>query len=78
MPQLKQELSREPTSGEIATRLQVDVVHVEQAAAARGYFRLLSLDQPIDTVGDLKLADVVACGEDQTLLKFEQIPRCPL
>jgi RNA polymerase sigma-B factor len=73
VPQLKQELSRQPTSAEIATRLQVDVVQIEQAMAARGYFRLLSLDQPIDPAGDLRLVDVVTSGEDQALLKFEQI-----
>ena len=73
VPQLKQELSRQPTSGEIADRLQVDVLEIERATAARGYFHLLSLDQPIDPAGDLRLVDLVAGGEDQTLLKFEQI-----
>jgi RNA polymerase sigma-B factor len=73
VPQLKQELGRQPTSTEIATRLQVDVVQIEQAMAAHGYFRLLSLDQPIDPAGDLRLQDLVPGGEDQTLLKLEQL-----
>ena len=73
VPQLKQELSRHPTSAEIADRLQVDVVEIERAMAASGCFRLLSLDQPIDPAGDLRLLDLVAGAEDQTLLKFEQV-----
>jgi RNA polymerase sigma-B factor len=73
VPRLKQELSRQPNPAEIATHLQVDVAEIERAMAARGYFRLLSLDQPVDPSGDLRLLDLVAGGEDQTLLKFEQI-----
>ncbi len=73
VPQLKQELSRQPTTSEIAGRLEVDVVEIERAMGARGYFRLLSLDQPIDPSGDLRLLDLVSGGEDQTLLKFEQV-----
>ena len=72
-PQLKQELGRQPTSGEIANRLQVDVADVERASAAHGYFNLLSLDQPLDPAGDLRLLDLVPGNEDQTLLEFEQV-----
>jgi RNA polymerase sigma-B factor len=71
--QLKQELGRQPTSDEIANHLQVDVTQVEEAMAARGYFSTLSLDQPIGTAGQLLLGDVVAGGEDQALLRFEQV-----
>ena len=71
--QLDQELGRRPTSAEIATLLQVDVADIERASAARGYFSMLSLDQPLDPAGDLRLLDLVPGNEDQTLLKLEHV-----
>jgi RNA polymerase sigma-B factor len=72
-PLLKQELGREPTVAEIASRLQIEVADVEQARAAHGYFSPLSLDQPLDPAGELRLLDVVPGNEDRTLVRFEQV-----
>ena len=71
-PQLQQELGRPPIPDEIAHRLQVDLTEVQRAISARGYFSLLSLDQPLDPAGDLRLMDLLPGHEDPTLLEFEQ------
>jgi RNA polymerase sigma-B factor len=74
VPELLQELGREPTLDEIAAAIQADVGEVRQAEGARGCFSVLSLDRPAGrTDSDLVLADVVADSEDPQLHRFEAI-----
>ncbi len=73
LPQLEQQLNREPTTAEIAAHLDVDVADVEQALAAKGCFNVLSLDRPADVDAELTLADVVADAEDATIDQLETV-----
>ncbi|MEV6415795.1 sigma-70 family RNA polymerase sigma factor [Kribbella sp. NPDC051718] len=72
LPDLEQELGREPNSAEIAERLGVEVEEIDRARAARGCFRVLSLDRP-ETDAGLPLADVVADEDDRALDQLEAI-----
>jgi RNA polymerase sigma-B factor len=71
-PLLEQELGREPSPAELAERLGVEVDEVEQAMAAHGCFRVLSLDRPEAEAG-LTLAEVMADEDDTTLDQLETI-----
>ncbi|GAA0928163.1 RNA polymerase sigma factor SigF [Kribbella koreensis] len=72
LPDLEQELGREPNSAEIAERLGVEVEEVERARVAHGCFTVLSLDRP-ETDAGLSLADVVAAEDDRALDQLEAI-----
>ncbi|GAA1524882.1 SigB/SigF/SigG family RNA polymerase sigma factor [Kribbella lupini] len=72
LPELEQQLNREPTPAEIADHLDVEPAEVEQALAARGCFNVLSLDRPAETDADLTLADVVA-DEDNSIDQLEAV-----
>ncbi|MFI5707069.1 sigma-70 family RNA polymerase sigma factor [Kribbella sp. NPDC051620] len=72
LPDLEQELGREPSSAEIAERLGVEEEEVDRARAACGCFRVLSLDRP-ETEAGLPLADVVADEDDRSLDQLEAI-----
>lgn len=72
LPELEQELGREPTLEEIAVAVDAEVAEVRQAEGARGCFTVLSLDRPAGhTDHDLVLADVIAATEDPQLHQFE-------
>ncbi|MEV6286166.1 SigB/SigF/SigG family RNA polymerase sigma factor [Kribbella sp. NPDC051770] len=72
LPQLEQELGREPTLEEIAAKVGAEVDEVTQAEGARGCFTVLSLDRPAGHGDhDLALADVIADPEDPQLHRFE-------
>jgi RNA polymerase sigma-B factor len=72
LPQLEQELGREPTLDEVAAAIGVEVAEVLQAEGARGCFTVLSLDRPASRDdNDLVLADVIAATEDPQLHQFE-------
>ncbi len=72
VPQLVQELGREPTVEEVAERLGVGSADVREADAAKGCFNVLSLDRPIGTDdGHLLLADAIADDEDPGLRRIE-------
>lgn len=73
LPELEQELNREPTPGEIADHLNVDQTDVEQALAAKGCFNVLSLDRPAEADADLTLADVVADTDDSSIDQLEAV-----
>ncbi|MET7279769.1 SigB/SigF/SigG family RNA polymerase sigma factor [Kribbella sp. NPDC005582] len=73
LPELEQELNREPTPAELAERLEVEVSDVEQAMAAKGCFNVLSLDRPAETDADLTLADVVADADDNSIDQLETV-----
>lgn len=73
LPELEQELNREPTRAEIAEHLGVDAAEVEQAMAARGCFNVLSLDRPADLDADLTLADVVPAEDDRLVDQLEAV-----
>ncbi|WP_344237488.1 SigB/SigF/SigG family RNA polymerase sigma factor [Kribbella hippodromi] len=73
LPELEQELNREPTPVEIAEHLEVEVTEIEQALAARGCFNVLSLDRPAEVDAELTLADVVADEEDATIDQLETV-----
>jgi RNA polymerase sigma-B factor len=72
LPDLEQELGREPSPVEVAERLGVEVEEIDRAMAARGCFTVLSLDRPEAEAG-LTLADVVADEDDRTLDQLETI-----
>ncbi len=72
MPQLVQELGREPTVEELADRLGVDSGEVREADAARGCFNVLSLDKPIRAGdGDMMLGEAIPDDEDPRLRSIE-------
>lgn len=73
LPELEQELNREPTPAELAECLDVEVAEVEQAMAAKGCFNVLSLDRPAETDADLTLADVVAGSDDSSIDQLETV-----
>ncbi|TDC32933.1 SigB/SigF/SigG family RNA polymerase sigma factor [Kribbella albertanoniae] len=73
LPELEQELNREPTPAELADCLDVEVAEVEQAMAAKGCFNVLSLDRPAETDADLTLADVVADSDDDSIDQLETV-----
>jgi RNA polymerase sigma-B factor len=73
LPELEQALNREPTPGEIAEHLEVDVSEVEQALAAKGCFNVLSLDRPAEVDAELTLADVVADVDDSSIDQLETV-----
>ncbi|WP_405071744.1 SigB/SigF/SigG family RNA polymerase sigma factor [Kribbella sp. NBC_01510] len=73
LPELEQELNREPTPSEIAEHLEVDVTEVEQALAAKGCFNVLSLDRPAEVDAELTLADVVADVDDGSIDQLETV-----
>jgi RNA polymerase sigma-B factor len=72
LPDIEQELGREPTRDEIATRLGVGLDDVEQALAARGCFDVLTLDRAaLDRAQTL--ADVLADDADPGIGQLEAI-----
>jgi RNA polymerase sigma-B factor len=73
LPELEQQLNREPTREEIAAHLGVALEEVEQAMAARGCFNVLSLDRPSDENANLTLADVVADDVDWSVSQLEAV-----
>lgn len=73
LPELEQELNREPTPSEIAEHLEVEVTEVEQALAAKGCFNVLSLDRPAEVDAELTLADVVADVDDASIDQLETV-----
>ncbi|MFD7154299.1 SigB/SigF/SigG family RNA polymerase sigma factor [Kribbella sp. NPDC059898] len=73
LPELEQELNREPTPAELAEHLEVEVTEVEQALAAKGCFNVLSLDRPAETDAELTLADVVADDDDASIDQLETV-----
>ncbi|NUR99851.1 MAG: sigma-70 family RNA polymerase sigma factor, partial [Kribbellaceae bacterium] len=73
LPELEQELNREPTPAELAEHLEVEVTEVEQALAAKGCFNVLSLDRPAEADAELTLADVVADDDDATIDQLETV-----
>ncbi|WP_405056778.1 SigB/SigF/SigG family RNA polymerase sigma factor [Kribbella sp. NBC_01505] len=72
LPELEQELGREPSTEELAEYLGVEVDEVEQALAAKGCFNTLSLDRPAEENG-LSLADVVADEDDVAVSQLEAV-----
>ncbi|HZX04019.1 SigB/SigF/SigG family RNA polymerase sigma factor [Kribbella sp.] len=73
LPELEQELNREPTPAELAEHLEVEVTEVEQALAAKGCFNVLSLDRPAEADAELTLADVVADDDDASIDQLETV-----
>jgi RNA polymerase sigma-B factor len=73
LPELEQELNREPTPAEIAAYLEVEVCEVEQALAAKGCFNVLSLDRPAEVDAELTLANVVADDDDSMIDQLEAV-----
>jgi RNA polymerase sigma-B factor len=73
LPELQQQLNRNPTRAELAEYLGVELDEVEQAMAARGCFNVLSLDRPSDVDSNLTLADVVADDEDWAVGQLEAV-----
>lgn len=73
IPELEQQLNREPTPAELAEHLGVEAGEVEQAMAAKGCFNVLSLDRPSDVDADLTLADVVADEHDRSVDQLETV-----
>jgi RNA polymerase sigma-B factor len=73
LPELQQQLNREPTRAEIAAQLGVRIDEVEQAMAARGCFNVLSLDHPSVVDSGLTLADVVADDENRLVGQLEAV-----
>jgi len=72
LPELEQELGREPSTEELAACLEVDEAEIEQALAARGCFNVLSLDRPADDDG-LSLAEVVPDEDDVAVSRLEAV-----
>ncbi|QNE16838.1 sigma-70 family RNA polymerase sigma factor [Kribbella qitaiheensis] len=72
LPELQQRLNREPTREELAAYLAVELEDVEQALAATGCFKVLSLDRPAEE-RSLSLADVVPAEEDWTVGQLEAV-----
>ncbi|GAA1700566.1 SigB/SigF/SigG family RNA polymerase sigma factor [Kribbella yunnanensis] len=72
LPDLEQELVREPTTEELAAYLEVDVAEIEQALAAKGCFNTLSLDRSAEDNG-LSLADLVPDQEDTAVSQLEAV-----
>ena len=58
--ELHQQLGRAPTTAELAEQLKVDEEEVQEALAAAGSRRELSLDQPAGNEGDRSLGELVA------------------
>ena len=58
--ELHQQLGRAPTTAELAEQLEVDEEEVQEALAAAGSRRELSLDQPAGNEGDRSLGELVA------------------
>jgi RNA polymerase sigma-B factor len=73
LPELEQQLNREPTPAELADHLEGEVTEVEQALAARGCFNVLSLDRPAEADAELTLADVVADDDDASIDQLETV-----
>jgi len=72
LPELEQALGREPSIVELAEHLGIDAAEIEQAMAARGCFRTLSLDWLADDNG-WNLAEVVAGEEDLAVSQLEAV-----
>ncbi|WP_328324566.1 sigma-70 family RNA polymerase sigma factor [Kribbella sp. NBC_00382] len=72
LPELEQELGREPSTAEIAERLGAEPAEIDQAVAAHGCFSVLSLDRPEAEAG-LTLGEMVADEDDPTLHQLETI-----
>ncbi|MDX6282015.1 MAG: polymerase sigma-B factor [Kribbellaceae bacterium] len=73
VPQLEQELNRQPTTAEIAEYLGAGVEEVEEARAAKGCFNVLSLDRPGDEADDVTLADLLPDDSDREIEQFETL-----
>ena len=73
LPDLQQQLNRDPTRAELADHLGLEVAQVEEAMAATGCFNVLSLDRPSGADPDLTLADLVAAEEDRTVDQLEAV-----
>jgi RNA polymerase sigma-B factor len=73
LPELQQQLNREPTRAELADYLGLEVDQVEEAMAANGCFNVLSLDRPSDVNANLTLADLVAAEDDGTVDQLEAV-----
>ncbi len=72
LPELTQDLGREPTLQEIATHLGMQLQDIQQAETARGCFNVLSLDRPTSD-NEQVLGDIVADDEDPYLRQFERV-----
>lgn len=72
LPQIEQELGREPSPAEISKYIDAETEEVEQALAARGCFNVLSLDRPEADAG-LTLAETVADDDDTSMDQLETI-----
>jgi RNA polymerase sigma-B factor len=73
LPELEQQLNREPSRLEIAACLGVEPKEIEQAMAAHGCFNVLSLDRSSPDDCQLSLAEVVADDEDRTVDQLETV-----
>jgi RNA polymerase sigma-B factor len=51
----------------------VEVHQIEEAMAAKGCFKVLSLDRPSDVNANLTLADLVAAEDDRTVDQLEAV-----
>lgn len=71
LPQLEQELGREPGVDEIADRLGLEIEEVNQAFEAHGCFSTLSLDR--SEAAGYTLAEVVADDDDPTFSQLEAV-----
>ncbi|MEV8378783.1 SDR family NAD(P)-dependent oxidoreductase [Kribbella sp. NPDC056861] len=73
---LEHELNRPATTAEIADYLDVSTSEVDEARAARGCFRVLSLDDPSSSDGNgsaLDLASSLAAETDRDVAQFETL-----
>ena len=75
LPELQQQLNREPTRAELANCLGVELDEVEEAMAAKGCFNVLSLDRlsDLDADANLTLVDMVAAEDDRTVDQVEAV-----
>ena len=73
LPDLQQQLNRDPTRAELADYLDLEVDEVEEAMAANGCFNVLSLDRPSDVNANLTLADLVIAEDDGTVDQLEAV-----
>jgi len=73
LPQLEQQLGREPTRAEIAEHLGLEAGDVDQALAARGCFNVLSLDRPTTVDAALTVGDAVAAERDRSIDQLETV-----
>ncbi|MEV8375952.1 sigma-70 family RNA polymerase sigma factor [Kribbella sp. NPDC056861] len=74
VPLLEQELHRPPTTEEIAEYLGATVGEITEARAARGCFKVLSLDRPGGDGDDgLDLAGSIPAAPDESVARFETL-----